>query len=148
MSKLARDHRNSDLVKIQIARKQLNLTDEDYRTILQRQGGVTSSKDLDHPGRQKVLSYFESLGWKPKASPTTKRPARPTPAADALPLVKRIRAQLISLDRKPDDYADGIAKQMFGDQAPKFFEWCHVRDLERISQALTYQQKRVGAITK
>ena len=30
MSKLARDHRNSDVIKIQIARKQLNLTDEEY----------------------------------------------------------------------------------------------------------------------
>jgi hypothetical protein len=29
--------------------------------------------------------------------------------------VRRIRAQLISLDHKPDEYADGIAKQMLGD---------------------------------
>lgn len=148
MSKLARDHRNSDLVKIQIARKQLGLSEEEYRAILQGRGGAESSKDLDYDGRQRVLKYFESRGFKPKASAVTKRPARPTPSADALPLVRRIRAQLISLDRKPDDYADGIAKQMFGDQAPKYFEWCHVRDLERISQALTYQQNRVGATTK
>lgn len=148
MSKLARDHRNSDVIKIQIARKQLNLTDEEYQTILQSKGGVLSSKDLDHEGRKRVLAYMERLGFKPKASATSKRPARPTPSADALPLVRRIRAQLISLDRKPDEYADGIAKQMLGAEAPQFFEWLHLRDLERVSQALTYQQNRTGAPTK
>ncbi|MDO8776239.1 MAG: regulatory protein GemA [Burkholderiaceae bacterium] len=148
MSKLARDHRNSDVIKIQIAKKELNLPDDQYRAILVAQGGVDSSKDLTHEGRQRVLAYLQKQGWKPKASTKPKRPARPTPKADALPLVKRIRAQLISLDRLPDTYADGIAKQMFGDAAPQFFEWCPIRDLERISQALTYQQKRTGAATK
>jgi phage gp16-like protein len=145
MSKLARDHRNSDLAKIHIAKKQLGLTDEDYRALLQGHGRASSSSDLDHAGRQRVLIYLQSIGFKPKAIPTTKRP---TPSADVLPLVRRIRAQLISLERKPDSYADGIAKQMFGPDAPEFFEWCHPRDLERISQALTYQQNRVGAPTQ
>ncbi|OYZ03460.1 MAG: hypothetical protein B7Y42_00335 [Polaromonas sp. 28-63-22] len=148
MSKLARDHHNSDMVKIQIAKKQLNLSDEEYRAILQGQGGASSSKDLDHPGRQRVLDYFKFLGFKPAAAKQTKRPARPTPSADALPLVRRIRAQLISLGRLPDVYADGIAKQMLGDQAPEFFEWCQLRDLTKISQALSVEQNRKGAATQ
>jgi phage gp16-like protein len=148
MSNLARDHRNSAIVKIQIAKKQLSLTDEDYRAILKSQGGVDSSKKLDHDGRQRVLTYLETLGFKPKASGKTKRPSRPTPSTDALPLVRKIRAQLISLNRLPDEYADGIARQMLADETPKFFEWCNIRDLERISQALAYQQKRTGAPTK
>lgn len=147
MSKLARDNRNSDVIKIQIARKQLHLTDEGYQTILQTYGGVQSSKDLDHDGRKRVLAYMERLGFKPKASPNSKRPARPTPSADALPMVRRIRAQLISLDRKPDDYADGIAKQMLGVAAPQFYEWLPLRDLERLSQILTHHQRRTGAPT-
>lgn len=148
MSNLARDHRNSEISKIHIAKKQLGLPEEEYRAILVAKGGSDSSKHLDHAGRQRVLEYFKTLGFMPQAATTTRRPARPTPSADALPLVRRIRAQLISLDRKPDTYADGIAKQMLGDETPKFFEWCHVRDLERISQALTYQQNRIGAPTK
>jgi phage gp16-like protein len=148
MSKLARDHRNSDVIKIHVAKKQLGLPEEEYRAILLARGGADSSKHLDHAGRQRVLDYFKTLGFKPQAANTSKRPARPTPSADALPLVRRIRAQLISLERKPDEYADGIAKQMLGAETPKFFEWCHPRDLERISQALTYQQSRTGAPTK
>lgn len=148
MSKLARDHRNTDLAKIHVAKKQLGMTDDDYRAMLWTQGRVKSSTDLDHAGRQHVLDYLKTIGFKPKASANPKRPARPTPSADALPLVRRIRAQLISLDRKPDEYADGIAKQMLGDDTPEFFEWCHLRDLDRISKALTYQQNRTGAPTK
>lgn len=148
MSKLARDHRNSELAKIHVAKKQLGMSDDDYRAMLQSKGGASSAADLDHAGRQRVLAYLTTLGFKPKASPQTKRPARPTPSVDALPLVRRIRAQLISLDRKPDSYADGIAKQMLGDDAPEFFEWCRLHDLERISQALTYQQNRTGAPTR
>lgn len=148
MSNLARDHKNSAMVKIHIAKKQLNLTDEDYRTILQSKGGVSSSKDLDHAGRERVLAYFQKLGFKPKAATKSKRPARPTPSVDAALLVRRIRAQLISLDRKPDEYADGIAKQMLGTDAPQFFEWCHLRDLTKISQALAVEQNRKGAPTK
>jgi phage gp16-like protein len=147
VSKLARDNRNSDVIKIQIARKQLQLTDEGYQTILQTYGGVQSSKDLDHEGRKRVLAYMERLGFKPKASPNAKRPSRPTPSVDALPMVRRIRAQLISLDRKPDDYADGIAKQMLGAAAPQFFEWLSLRDLDRLSQILTHHQRRTGAPT-
>lgn len=148
MSNLARDHRNSDLGRIHIAKKQLGLSEEEYRAILVGHGGAESSKDLDHAGRQRVLDYLKFRGFKPAASTKPKRPSRPTPKIDAVPLVRRIRAQLISLGRLPDSYADGIAKQMLGDAAPQFFEWCEVRDLERISQALSYQQKRTGAPTK
>lgn len=149
MSKIARDNRNADIAKIQIARKQLNLSDEEYRSILAGQGnGATSSRDLDHDGRQRVLAYIQKqYRWKPKAKPgaVKRRPKRPTPSVDAAPLVRRIRAQLISLDRKPDEYADGIAKQMLADKAPDFFEWCHPSDLYKISQALGVEQRRKGA---
>lgn len=68
MSNLARDHRNADIAKIQIARKDLNLSDDVYRTILATQGnGASSSKDLDHDGRIRVLACFEKhYGWSPK----------------------------------------------------------------------------------
>lgn len=60
MSKLARDHRNADLAAIHVAKKHLNLSDEDYRAILMRQAGVSSARDLDHDGRRKVLAYLNA----------------------------------------------------------------------------------------
>lgn len=145
MSKLARDHRNGDLAKIHIAQKQLGLTREDYEAILWAVARVRSSKDLDHAGRQRVLDHLKASGFKPAASPTSKRPSRPTPAPDKLKLVRRIRAQLISLKNLPDSYADGIAKQMFGLQ---FFEWGTHDQLHAITAALGVQQRKQGAPTQ
>lgn len=145
MSKLARDHRNSDVIKIQIAKKELNLPDDEYRAILVAQGGVDSSKDLTHEGRQRVLQYLKTLGFKPSAAKQTKWPARPTPAPEKLKLIRRIRAQLISLDRLPDTYADGIARQMFGLQ---FYEWATPDQLHAITAALGVQQRKQGAPTQ
>ena len=148
MSKLARDHRNSDLAKIHMAKKQLSMTDEDYRAMLWTQGRVNSAGDLDHAGRQRVLAHLKACGFKPAPATKVNRPKRPTPSADSLPLVRRIRAQLISLGDLPDTYADGIAKQMLQQACPQYFEWCHPTDLHKISQALGYEQQRKGAKTK
>lgn len=145
MSKLARDHRNGDLAKIHIAKQQLCMSDADYRAMLWTHGRVHSSKDLDHTGRQRVLDYLATLGFKPTVSKAAKRPSRPTPAPDKMKLVRRIRAQLISLGRKPDEYADGIAKKMFG---VDFFEWCNHDQLHAITAALGVQQEREGAPTR
>jgi len=145
MSKLARDHRNTDLAKIHVAKKQLNMSDDDYRAMLWTQGRVHSSKDLDHAGRASVLDYLKAIGFKAVSSPASKQPRRPQIGADKLKLVRRIRAQLISLKRKPDTYADGIAKQMFGIE---FYEWCTHDQLHAITAALAIQQRREGADTK
>lgn len=145
MSKLARDHRNGDLAKIHVAKKALNMSDEDYRAMLWTQGRVHSSADLDHAGRQRVLDHLKACGFKPSASTKTKRPARPTPAPDKLKLVRRIRAQLISLDHLPDTYADGIAHQMFGLQ---FYEWATHDQLHSITAALGVEQRKKGAPTR
>lgn len=148
MSKLARDHRNADLAKIHVARAQLKMTDEDYRAMLWTQARVESAKDLDHIGRAKVLDYFQAIGFKPVTKPGARRPKRPAVAADKAKLVRRIRAQLISLERKPDSYADGIARQMFGEAAPDFYEWCNHDQLHAITAALAVQQRREGAATR
>jgi phage gp16-like protein len=145
MSNLARDHRNSDLSRIHIAKKQLGLSDEEYRAILLGHGGESSSKNLDHAGRKRVLDYFSFRGFKPVASSKTKRPARPTPAPEKLKQIRRIRAQLISLDRLPDTYADGIARQMFGLQ---FYEWSTSEQLQAITAALAVLQRKKGAPTQ
>lgn len=145
MSKLARDHRNSDLAKIHVAKKQLGLSDEDYRAMLWTQGRVHSASDLDHTGRRRVLDHLQACGFKPAAAKATKRPARPTPSPDKVKLVRRIRAQLISLDRLPDTYADGIAHQMFG---LKFYEWGTPDQLHAITAALGALQAKKGAAVR
>ncbi|MES1265585.1 MAG: regulatory protein GemA, partial [Variovorax sp.] len=61
---MARDDRQVNLAKIHIAKTALNLSDEDYRAILARQGDAESARDLDDHGRPQVLAYFDELGGK------------------------------------------------------------------------------------
>ena len=55
------------LAKVQIARRQLSIAEDDYRAILQRITGCRSSKDCSERQLEAVLAEFRRLGWTPKA---------------------------------------------------------------------------------
>ena len=48
---------------IHVAKAKLSLSDEDYRAILWRAGGVESSRDLDQLGFEAVMATFARLGF-------------------------------------------------------------------------------------
>lgn len=141
------DQRKRDLAQIHIAKAQLGMADDTYRQLLMTIGRVDSSRDLSAEARQRLLAHFRNCGWKPTASKpgsTPRKPAekRPTPAPENVRMVKRIRAQLISLGRLPNAYADGIAMQAFGVQ---YFEWCTNDQMHKLTTMLAVEQKRRGA---
>ena len=74
---------------IHVARAQLALSDEDYRALLQRVAGVSSSRELDGAGFNRVMSALERLGFRNvRGRPqTAERPGMATPAQ-----IGRIRA--------------------------------------------------------
>ena len=53
------------LAVIHVAKKQLCLTDDDYRAILRSVGGVDSARDLEGSEFSAVMGYFEYLGFEP-----------------------------------------------------------------------------------
>lgn len=63
MIAVRKDPRRADLAKIHLAKKELGMSDEDYRAMLWTQGRVHSSADLDHAGRQRVLAHLKACGW-------------------------------------------------------------------------------------
>lgn len=76
----------SKLKLIHIAKRALVMTDEDYRALLLRAGGVKSSSDLTLEGFDAVMVEFNRLGFtstkskrKPKGAGGA-APNRPTPA--------------------------------------------------------------------
>lgn len=150
------DHaRTADLKRIHALQREVGLQPDDAAAVKLAVTGVASSADMNALQRAKYIGHLDGMQRRdqagsstPKKRFTSRRPKRPTPSGDAAPLVRRIRAQLISLGRLPDTYADGIAKQMLGTEAPEFFEWCTPRDLYKISQALGVEQQRKGADTK
>ena len=53
----------SELAKIHIAKRDLKLTDQLYRGVLNVLFGETSAKDLSHEQIDELLDHFKSLGW-------------------------------------------------------------------------------------
>jgi hypothetical protein len=49
---------------LHVARRQLALEEEDYRSILTAYGGVTSARDLDADGFTMVMHRFAELGFR------------------------------------------------------------------------------------
>lgn len=67
---------------VQVARKALKLTEDDYRAILERIGQVKSTRDLDEWGFLNLMAEFQRLGfvstWRKKTGGY--RPGMATPA--------------------------------------------------------------------
>lgn len=55
---------NARKALLHVAKHQLGLSDDDYRTVLRREAGVESSRDLDGAGFDRVMTEFERLGFK------------------------------------------------------------------------------------
>lgn len=126
----------SALAKIHIAKKQLAMTDDDYRAMLLSIGGVTSAKELTSIAAAKVLSHLERCGFKP----VSRIGRRPRPPRDRKALVGKIEA-LLAEAKRPWSYADALAKHMFGIEK---IDWCDGDQLWRVVAALQKDAKRHG----
>ena len=54
----------AELAKIHIAKRDLKLTDQLYRGVLNVLFGETSARDLSHKQIDELLDHFKSLGWR------------------------------------------------------------------------------------
>jgi phage gp16-like protein len=70
------------LALLHIAKKQLNLSDPEYRAILHEAAGVSSACDLEDDGFERVLAHFQALGFKTLREQRSfgDRPGMATPA--------------------------------------------------------------------
>lgn len=58
--------RDPQLVKLQIAKRDLEFEDDDWRDLLERVAGARSARELSPVQKAKVLKELERLGWKPQ----------------------------------------------------------------------------------
>lgn len=130
----ADQQRRTDLAKIHLARKQLQMDDATYRAMLKLVANVNSSSDLTLAGRLKVLQHLQKLG----ARFTTSRQKRTTVAQSKEMLASKVKA-LLADGKYPDSYADGMAKRMF---AVDRWEWLESEQLHKLVAALMYNQRR------
>lgn len=129
-------NRHADLAKIHLAKKDLQIDDEQYRDILWTLARVRSAADLDPSGRAKVLAYFRQLGW--KAKPGKRGQGRPANIA-ASEQLQKIEALLTDM-RLPWDYADNMAKHMY--QVDKVGWLKETKHLQGIITALVKKQRK------
>ncbi|WP_124076126.1 gp16 family protein [Burkholderia gladioli] len=124
----------STLAKIHVAKKQLGMSDEDYRAMLRSVGGVDSAKDLSPLGANKVLKHLERCGFAPKRSPGR----RPVVSINREAQLSKIEALLAQAGRTWT-YADAMAKRICKVDRVQF---CDGEMLGKLIAALSIDAKR------
>ena len=128
------------LAKIHIAKKDLHLDDDTYRSAISMiSGGKTdSSAKLNRTQRLDLLRHFESLGW--QAQVTRRRPKNMDRAGSRAAQLGKIEA-LLTIGKKSWKYADALAKRICKVDSISF-----VSDgqLYKIITALRMQARREG----
>ena len=75
MSSERHDHKAKSIIRIHVAKRELGLSDQEYREALEGQTGKTSCKDMTLSQLYTVEAYLKKLGFKPsiKKRPFAKR---------------------------------------------------------------------------
>lgn len=137
------DTRKRELAAIHVAKKQLGLDEETYRTMLFTLTRKRSAGELDHAERQAVIEHLRRRGFvRVDARPEAPREhgTKPSVPADRQALVNKIEALLADSSR-PWNYARAMANRMFHLQ----LEWCTADHLRRLIAALEYDRRRRSA---
>ncbi len=135
-TRVTKDSRASLLAKLHIAKKELGLDDDLYRSMLERVTGKRSAAKLSIKELVSMVEEMKSKGWQATTKPTYGR--KPVVCPDGRALLRKIEA-LLADDKKPWSYAEGIAKRMFGVEK---LEWCNAEQLRAIVVALIKAAER------
>ncbi len=139
----ARNTRKGLIAKIHVAKKQLALTDENYRDVLRRITGIESSADMSERQLESVVREFARLGFSGKHRPKASGKKR---MADE-PQARKIRAlwlQLKNLDQLSDSSEEALAsyvKRMCGIDD---LHWITPADANKVIKGLRGWISRVG----
>lgn len=133
-------HRRSMLAKINIARHDLRMVEDDYRQVLFEVTGRTSLKECSEAQLEAMIARLKQLGFKP----IPKAGAKP---AAAHPMARKARALWISLHqlgvvRNPSEEAlEAFAARQLGCEK---LVWARQSDAYRLIEALKAMAQRAG----
>lgn len=150
------EQRKALLAKIHVAKKQLGLTEEEYRALLDGHFGAASAADLGLTDLKRLVLVMADYGFKPskghaRRGATRKKTIPATLEQDDLgrePLMKKIEAQLAEKGRAegtdmPWGYAVAILKRQSGG-VTRCFEHATPEQLRGVIAALTRDARRNG----
>jgi phage gp16-like protein len=135
--------RRAMLAKVHLAKKQLQLAEDDYRQILLDETGRRSAGDCTEAELERALKRFEAQGFKP----LPKSGAAPANRPAQHPVARKARALWISLYhlgavRSPDEKAlEAFAKRQLGCER---LVWANQSDGYRLIEALKAMAERNG----
>ena len=152
----AAEQRKALLAKIHVAKKQLGLTEDEYRALLDGHFGAASAADLGLTDLKRLVLVMADYGFKPskghaRCGATRKKTIPATLEQDDLgrePLMKKIEAQLAEKGRAegtdmPWGYAVAILKRQSGG-VTRCFEHATPEQLRGVIAALTRDARRTG----
>lgn len=137
--------RARDLARIHLAKKELGLNEETYRSLLKSTTGKDSASAMGPGERWKVLLQLGRMGAK-SGAPAGSEGGKPYPGkptmvpVEAVALISKIEA-LLADAKRPWAYAHAMAKRMFHQDQVQL---CDPDELRRIVAALAYDAKRHG----
>lgn len=142
---MANAHRTTLLAKIHVAKRDMALSEEVYRDILQTRHGVQSAASLSLAQMKSLIQHFKRLGWQTNSKPDRRPGTKPgSPVEGKRALLSKIEAQLAEVE-KPWAYADGIARRVC---KVDLVAWCTPAQLRKIVAALNYDAQRRGRTAK
>lgn len=147
---MAKTARQNMLAKVHLAKKDLGLSDADYRHVLEINFRASSAGHLSDRQLGELLDHFKSKGWqaKTKGRPAeSKRDVKPPVPEDRQQLIDKIEALLAEKGRLEGRriswaYARAILRKQGG---PQYLNWATSDQLIKIIQALSYALKRARA---
>lgn len=139
----------SAIAKIKIAVKELQIADEDYRLMLHRLTGQTSSTRCTDAQLGLVLDELKLKGWRPRPTAFAKPKARPDgrPKAADHPLARKARALWISLHQlgEIDDPSEAALEKFAHRQlGVARLQWADVSKSAPLIEALKAMAERAG----
>lgn len=133
----ANQHRRSMIAKIQIAKKQLNMVEDDYRQALLDQTGRISLKNCSDAQLARVVEFMKSKGFS----------SLPANKAAAHPMARKARALWISLyqlgvvHNASEQALEAFAKRQLGCEK---LRWANQREAFKLIEALKAMADRAG----
>ena len=141
--KMARDPL---LAQIHIAKKALDMEEDDYRSFLQNTVGVTSSKGLSVAKKEKIIEAFEAKGWVNKFK---KRGFRPAAKDDRARLIFGLWTELGKIGGLKDDsrralfaFCRRMTRSVAAPNGITSPDWMNTKQLNVVIEALKAMIKR------
>ena len=126
------ESRQSLLAKIHIAKKDLGLPEDVYRTMVCNVTGKESCAHASYKALVAMVAEMRAKGWKGQSDSWLNFNTGPTFREECKKVGGKIRAILLDTDRSWN-YANGIAKRMLG----KNLEDCDVAELQKVVGVLS-----------